>query len=249
MVGEWITILRGRARARTARVALCGEHDGRKGNKMVPLRCAGGSCGDSRDGACAVVVGEAFPCSAAPGGSSEMLNGRILVAVLLATTFAGWIDAQDAPSELARERRYALCKAIALTVPKGTPCSGCARYRRAPCESGPADSRASGRAGLRVRQAGDFQERRPLARSRRSIAFRAASAPLRHWMRISRLLMLSVEFNEFVLPEWQAHSRTHDCDPGPGQAGQFVSAAGEPSEKNGAGGMERLEKTAEGPSR
>lgn len=166
-----------------------------------------------------------------------MLNGRILVAVLLAATFAGWIDAQDAPSELARRptENPALTETIALTVPKGTPVQVVLDIDVRLAKVG---QPIHGRVVEPVyafdklviptgtEATGQIKKIDRISGGKRTVAALDADLTPAH--------AIEVEFNEFVLPDGKHIPVRTIVTPGSGQPIQFVSAATDSSEKNGA---------------
>ncbi len=165
---------------------------------------------------------------------------RAIGIVFLACTCAGWTQAQDVASnpspELARRPadKPAVSETLPLTVPKGTPVQVALDKEVRIAKVGqpihgrvvepvyafdklviPAGTAATGQITKIERISG----------GKRTVAALDADLTPAH--------AIQVEFNEFVLPDGK-HIPVHTIvTPGSGQPIQFVSAAGDASEKNG----------------
>jgi hypothetical protein len=167
-----------------------------------------------------------------------MRIGRLIVTVLLATTLAGWVKAQDAPSEPALARRptenIPVSETVTLTVPKGTPVQvaldkevriqrvGEAIHGRV-IEPVYAFDKLVIPAGTEA--TGEITKIGHISGGKRTVAALDADLTPAH--------SIEVEFNEFILPDGKQIPVHTIVTPGSGQPIQFISAAGDASEKSG----------------
>jgi hypothetical protein len=163
----------------------------------------------------------------------------LFAAVLLAVTFTGWVAAQDAPSEPALSRRPPdnppVSETVPLTVPKGTPVQvALDKEVRIEKVGQPIHGRVIEPiyafdklmipAGTEA--TGEITKIGHISGGKRTVAALDADLTPAH--------SIEIEFNEFVLPDGK-HIPVHTVvTPGSGQPIQFISAAGDASEKSGA---------------